>query len=62
MILQALVQHYQDLAALGEIASPGWGLAKVSFAIYINDQGQLIRTASVKTEQVRGKKTVLSPR
>ena len=61
MILQALVQHYQDLAALGEIASPGWGLAKVSFAIYINDQGQLIRTASVKTEQVRGKKTVLSP-
>ena len=61
MILQALVQHYRDLAALGEIASPGWGLAKVSFAIYINDQGQLIRTASVKTEQVRGKKIVLSP-
>ena len=61
MILQALVQHYRDLAAHGEIASPGWGLAKVSFALYINDQGQLIRTASVKTEQVRGKKTVLSP-
>lgn len=61
MILQALVRHYEDLAARGDIAPLGWGPAKVSFALYLNDQGQLVRTASVKTEQVKGKKTVLSP-
>lgn len=61
MILQALVRHYEDLTARGEIAPPGWGPAKVSFALYLDDQGQLIRTASIRTEQFKGKKTVLSP-
>lgn len=61
MILQALVRHYEDLTARGEIAPPGWGPAKVSFALYLDDQGQLIRTASIRTEQLKGKKTVLSP-
>lgn len=61
MILQALVKHYEDLAAKGAISPPGWGPAKVSFALYLDDAGELIRVASVKTEQMRGKKTVLLP-
>jgi CRISPR-associated protein Csd1 len=61
MILQALVRHYEDLSARGEIASPGWSQGKVSYALYIDDQGQLLRVASVKTEQIKGKKTVIVP-
>jgi CRISPR-associated protein Csd1 len=61
MILQALVRHYEDLSARGEIASPGWSQGKVSYALYIDDQGQLLRAASVKAEQIKGKKTVLAP-
>jgi CRISPR-associated protein Csd1 len=61
MILQALVRHYEDLSAQGKIARLGWGLSKISFALYINDHGELLRVASVKTEQASGKKTVLAP-
>ena len=59
MILQALTEHYETLAAQGKIAKPGWADAKISFALYINDAGELERTASVKTEQ--GKKAVPLP-
>lgn len=61
MILQALVRHYEDLAAQGKIAPPGWSQVKVSCALYLDDSGQLVRAASVKTEQAQGKKTVLAP-
>jgi CRISPR-associated protein Csd1 len=36
-------------------------MSKVSFALEIDAQGQLIRAISVKTEQMRGKKLVLAP-
>ena len=55
MILQALTEHYETLAAQGKIAKPGWADAKISFALYINDAGELERTASVKTEQGKGR-------
>lgn len=61
MILQALVEYYEALAAQSKIAPPGWSDVKVSFALYINDAGELERTASIKTEQQRGNKTVLAP-
>jgi CRISPR-associated protein Csd1 len=61
MILQALVQHYEDLSGNGKIVPPGWGLGKISYALYIDEKGYLLRTASVQTEQVKGKKTVLAP-
>lgn len=53
MILQALVQHYEDLAAAGKIDPPGWGPAKVSFVLYLDSEGRLIRAASIKTDQNR---------
>lgn len=61
MILQALVRHYEDLAARGEIARPGWSKAKISYALEIDDAGELLQAVSVMVEQQRGKKTTLLP-
>ena len=61
MILQALTAYYQTLAARGEIAAPGWGQVKVSYALYLGADGALERVVSVQTEQAKGKKTVLAP-
>lgn len=61
MILQALVRHYEDLSARGEIAPPGWGTVNVSYALELNEAGDLVRAVCVKTEQPSGKKTALLP-
>ena len=61
MILQALTEHYEALAAQGKIARPGWADAKISFALCLGESGELERVASTKTEQTQGKKTVLAP-
>lgn len=62
MILQALVEHYEDLAAQGKLARPGWSDANISYALYINDAGELEQAVSLKREEDRGKKKVLVPR
>ena len=62
MILQALVEHYEDLAAQGRLARPGWSDANISYALYINDNGELEQAVSLKREAARGKKKVLVPR
>lgn len=61
MILQALTQHYEDLLARGDITPPGWGMAKVSYALELSDDGQLLALLPLMTEQMRGKKEVLAP-
>lgn len=61
MILQALTEQYEALAEQGKLARPGWSDAKVTFALAINDGGELTQVLSLKTEQTRGKKTVLAP-
>lgn len=62
MILQALTEHYEALVSQKKLEKPGWSDAKISFALYIQEDGTLERAASVKTEQARGKKTVSAPR
>lgn len=62
MILQALVEHYEDLAAQGRLARPGWSDTGISYALYINDAGELEQAVSLKREEERGKKKVLVPR
>lgn len=62
MILQALTEHYEFLVKQGRLARPGWSDAKVSFALAIDDSGELTQVLSLKTEQSRGKKAVLAPR
>lgn len=61
MILQALTEYYQLLASSGKIARLGWGPAKISFALYLGSDGRLERVVDVRTEQIRGKKTVIAP-
>lgn len=61
MILQALVDYYEELARQNRIARPGWAPVKVSYALDIDDSGQLLQVVSLKTEQMRGKKMALVP-
>ncbi|WP_295579257.1 type I-C CRISPR-associated protein Cas8c/Csd1 [uncultured Oscillibacter sp.] len=58
MILQALVGHYEDLVARGEIAQPGWTRGKAAYALCLDDQGRLVQVASLLTEPAKGKKPV----
>ena len=62
MILQALVEYYENLAAQGKLARPGWSDANISYALYINDDGELEQAVSLRREEERGKKKVLVPR
>ncbi len=61
MILQALTEYYRTLEAAGKISAPGWAQVKVSFALCINEKGDLEQLLNVQTEQPRGKKLVLAP-
>lgn len=61
MILQALVDYYEALAAQGKIAKPGWGIAKISYALNIDKQGKLLNLLPLKIPVQKGKKTVELP-
>lgn len=61
MILQSLVQYYETLEQKGEITRPGWCKARVSFALEISGEGELLGVIPLKIEKERGKKTVLEP-
>lgn len=57
MILQALVSYYESLVAAGEIESPGWSQQKVSYALELNDNGEIVQVYPLTTEVVeKGKK------
>ena len=62
MILQALTAYYEQLLRLGKLAAPGWDSNfKVSFALRINDSGQLLDLIDYRQMIPKGKKEVLSP-
>ena len=61
MILQALNRYYDRLVEAGTLERPGWSPAKVSYALQIDDEGNLIRVISLLHEEERGKKKVLVP-
>ena len=61
MILQALTRYYEDLLARGKIDAPGWAPAKISFALYLNENGELTQVVPTMEEVPKGKKTVLQP-
>ena len=58
MILQALTQYYEDLLARGKIAAPGWTPAKISYALDINENGELTQIVLTMEEGTKGKKTM----
>ena len=61
MILQALVRHYENLAAQGKVSREGWCQAKVSYGINLSREGRITGIISLKQEEERGKKTVIVP-
>ena len=62
MILQALTRYYEDLRAQGKIDAPGWAPAKISYALYLDENGELTQVVPTMEEVPKGKKTVLQPR
>lgn len=61
MILQSLVKYYENLEKQGLVSELGWCHAKVSYAINLSEDGQVLGIQSRKIEEVRGKKTVWIP-
>ena len=61
MILQALCDYYDALARRGEVTPPGWSMAKVSFALDIDERGTLHGVIPLKTVPEGGKKELPRP-
>ena len=61
MILGALVDYYEILAAAGEISKPGYCMANVSYALNLSEDGKLLGIIPLKIPVVRGKKTIEVP-
>lgn len=61
MILQALTRLFEDLVQQGKIARPGWGPAKISYALCLDENGTLESVVPLLTEVQVGKKTQLRP-
>lgn len=62
MILQALVNHYENLAEQGKVDQEGWCKAKVSYALNLSIDGKILGILSLKQEEESGKKRVWVPR
>jgi len=58
MILQALTEYYEAMAKKNEISKLGWCKAKVSFALNISKEGELLNIISLKNLKEKGKKKV----
>lgn len=61
MILQALVEHYENLAEQGKISQHGWCSAKVSYAIELGEDGSVKAIIQLKNEIHRGNKSIWAP-
>lgn len=61
MILQSLTQYYEVLLTLGKIAAPGWTPAKVSYALCLSSDGQVVEIVPTLEQTEVGKKTILQP-
>lgn len=61
MILQALNRYYHRLVEAGTLKPPGWSPVKVSFALQIDDEGNLKRVLPFLHEEELGKKKALVP-
>ena len=56
MILQALTEYYERLAEQGIVSKPGWSTTKVSDAIVLDFDGQIIGVLPLKEVIIRGTK------
>ncbi len=58
MILQALADYYEELASQGKIARPGWAKVKVSWALEIDKNGNLLDVLPLRVPSKDGKKMI----
>lgn len=58
MILQALVSYYEVLAGRNMISQPGWSPAKVSYALELNDNGEVENILYLNVPAKNGKKMI----
>ena len=56
MILQALLDYYEELAARKVLGRPGWSKAKVSWALEINEDGSLQMIHPLREKSGDGKR------
>lgn len=61
MILQALVRYYEIMAAENKLPKPGYCLGKVSYALNLSEEGELLGIVSLKQPVERGKKKINLP-
>lgn len=61
MILQALTEYYEALVRREKLDRPGWSKAKISYALELDAEGNLVRIHSLRREVTQGKKTVVVP-
>ena len=61
-MLEALVKHYESLAAEGKVPRPGWSVANVSFGLCLDTDGNVVRVQELRKEEQRGKKKALLPK
>lgn len=58
MILQSLVSLYDALADKGQVIREGWSIAKVSYGVVLDKNGQLTGLISLKQKTEDGKKEI----
>lgn len=61
MILEALVNHYENLIRQGMLPRPGWAPTKISYGICLDNDGNVLEIKSLKVEEVTPKKTFQRP-
>ena len=62
MILQVLVQYYEQLIKENKVPPMGWAKANVSYALDIGTDGQLLQIYTLMESRARGKKVIDVPR
>ena len=61
MILQALTRLFEDLTQQGKLSRPGWSPSKISYALCLDETGELTYVVPMLREEQVGKKTQLRP-
>ena len=61
MILQALTRLFEDLTQQGKLSRPGWSPSKISYALCLDETGELTYVVPMLREEQMGKKTQLRP-
>lgn len=61
MIIQELASYYDSLAELGKVGIEGWGKAKVSYGLRIDEEGDLIGVVPLFEISEGGKRKFQKP-